>query len=433
MNNRTITPGRIIDPVKSVARKNPTLAKQWHKERNFPKTPWDFSAGSKQKAWWLCPNGHEWQAVIQSRNRGIGCPLCRGTTSQLELQIYAYLRKTFPSAELRSRKLGVECDILVPELKLAIEIDGGYWHQNKRLHDMRKNRRVKSAGYRLLRIREAGLAPINAWTMRFEKGQPSAALVARILEGISQRLRFNKKTRDLLKHNARTAHDEYLKLRNRFPGPLPGRSLGDFSRKIAAEWDRERNHPLTPKTVSFGSSHIVWWRCRPAGHSWRSTVSTRTSMRTSCPFCQNRAVGMNNSLAGKFPNIAKEWHPTKNRPKTPSDFAPRSGVRIWWRCLKDSAHPAWITDIKNRTRGSGCPSCKGKRPTAASNLLKAFPQIAEELHRQRNATLEAISLLPYSNRRVWWQCGECRFEWQTKVVNRTANQSGCPECRRKRR
>ena len=29
-------------------------------------------------AWWKCANGHEWQARINDRTDGIGCPVCNG-------------------------------------------------------------------------------------------------------------------------------------------------------------------------------------------------------------------------------------------------------------------------------------------------------------------------------------------------------------------
>src|SRR5258708_330549 len=38
----------------------------------------EVSSGSKRKAWWLCPNGHEWQAQIYTISKGHGCPSCAG-------------------------------------------------------------------------------------------------------------------------------------------------------------------------------------------------------------------------------------------------------------------------------------------------------------------------------------------------------------------
>ena len=34
---------------------------------------------------------------------------------------------------------------------------------------------------------------------------------------------------------------------------------------LAAEWDVEKNAPLTPQDVTTGSHKLIWWRC-PRGH-----------------------------------------------------------------------------------------------------------------------------------------------------------------------
>lgn len=41
----------------------------------------DFDSVAKQsnkKFWWICKEGHEWEAVMSSRSKGIGCPYCSG-------------------------------------------------------------------------------------------------------------------------------------------------------------------------------------------------------------------------------------------------------------------------------------------------------------------------------------------------------------------
>ena len=40
---------------------------------------------------------------------------------------------------------------------------------------------------------------------------------------------------------------------------------------------------LTPDMFSFGSAVKVWWKCKK-GHSWKSSICTRTKGRK-CPFC----------------------------------------------------------------------------------------------------------------------------------------------------
>lgn len=57
---------------------------------------------------------------------------------------------------------------------------------------------------------------------------------------------------------------------------------------MLAQWDIERNLPLTPKDVTYGSHQKVWWRC-PQGHSYRSKVRI-LARGTGCPVCAGRIV-----------------------------------------------------------------------------------------------------------------------------------------------
>ena len=59
---------------------NPGLAKEWHPTRNGDLNPRNVTPGSGKKVWWICRDGHEWEAAIYSRNRGSGCPSCNKPT-----------------------------------------------------------------------------------------------------------------------------------------------------------------------------------------------------------------------------------------------------------------------------------------------------------------------------------------------------------------
>ena len=63
------------------------------------------------------------------------------------------------------------------------------------------------------------------------------------------------------------------------------------------------------------------------------------------------------SLAETHPDIARQWHPTKNGTLTPHDVPPRSGKKAWWVC--DKGHDDWLTRIYTRTKKkpTGCPKC----------------------------------------------------------------------------
>ncbi|MDP6459151.1 MAG: zinc-ribbon domain-containing protein [Candidatus Bathyarchaeota archaeon] len=60
-----------------------------------------------------------------------------------------------------------------------------------------------------------------------------------------------------------------------------------------------------------------------------------------------------------FPELAEEWHPTKNGDLKPAQVTPGSGIKVWWKCSK-RGH-GWEAVTKERTRGTGCPFCNRER------------------------------------------------------------------------
>lgn len=63
---------------------NPALAAEWNHAKNGNLKPEHFTANSKKQVWWICGNGHEWQATICNRNKGRGCPYCAGRKIHVE-------------------------------------------------------------------------------------------------------------------------------------------------------------------------------------------------------------------------------------------------------------------------------------------------------------------------------------------------------------
>jgi hypothetical protein len=59
-----------------MATTHPALVAEWHPTKNGDLTPADVFAGSGRKVWWLCEEGHEWEAIGSSRTWGTGCPIC---------------------------------------------------------------------------------------------------------------------------------------------------------------------------------------------------------------------------------------------------------------------------------------------------------------------------------------------------------------------
>jgi len=53
------------------------LVKEWHPTANDNLSPRSVKIGYPKKVWWLCIEGHEWQATIRCRLKQNDCPRCQ--------------------------------------------------------------------------------------------------------------------------------------------------------------------------------------------------------------------------------------------------------------------------------------------------------------------------------------------------------------------
>ena len=169
---------------------------------------------------------------------------------------------------------------------------------------------------------------------------------------------------------------------------------------LAAEWDDEKNAPLTPQDVTPGSHKLFWCRC-PNGHSYRSAVKTRVQ-GSGCPYCAGKNVlPEETSLAAEYPSIAKEWDAAKNVPLLPTQVISGTRRKVWWRCPKGHS---WRAAVYSRTTlGTGCPVCTGRQALAGENdLATLYPDIAAQWDEEKNGALHPSNVTAGSNRRVWW-------------------------------
>jgi len=54
----------------------PSLIKEWHPTKNGNLNPRNVAIEHNTKVWWLCENGHEWEATVKDRVDGVGCFVC---------------------------------------------------------------------------------------------------------------------------------------------------------------------------------------------------------------------------------------------------------------------------------------------------------------------------------------------------------------------
>ena len=195
--------------------------------------------------------------------------------------------------------------------------------------------------------------------------------------------------------------------------------------ELLEQWD-PANLPATPQNVTYGTRDEYWWQCEK-GHRWQAPVKSRTSGR-GCPYCTTRRLQPGvNDFATRFPDIAAQWHPTKNNGLRPEQVAANSNRSVWWQC--DQGH-TWRAPVGRRVQfATGCPYCTGRKVLPGFNDLASLePQVAAQWDTERNGSLRPDQVTVGSGKRVWWRCEEGHV-WKAKVYSRTGKmRTGCPVC-----
>ena len=464
---------------------NPTLSKEWNYEKNNGLTPMDVMPNSNKKAWWKCSNGHEWQATINSRNNGIGCPYC---SRRYAVKGVNDLQTVNPTL---AKEWNYEKNIGLTPMDVRPNSDKKVWWVCNKGHEWQATIGSRNRGngcpvchseqntsfpeYAIVfYLEKYGLETIHSYKERgyeLDIYVPSKKIA---IEYDGYFWHQNKTTQDLIK-NRKCANDgiKLYRIREGLP-PLNDSSidyvvqrsqkdlsktlkfllseiteanvdvdikrdniaienLREYSEKeisilfsnpeIAKEWNYEKNGNLKPEHFAANSHKKVWWKC-PKGHEWQATIKDRNN-GNGCPYCSSKIV-LNgfNDLQTINPALAKEWNYEKNNGLTPSDVTPNSSKKAWWKCNKGHE---WQTSIADRNNGRECPYCAGKKILKGYNDLQTLnPTLASEWNFQRNNGLTPADVTPNSHKTVWWKCSE-GHEWQAIIGNRHKG-NGCPYC-----
>ena len=134
-------------------------------------------------------------------------------------------------------------------------------------------------------------------------------------------------------------------------------------------------------------------------------------------------------LSKSHPDLAKEWHPTKNGELTSKKVTAGSGKKAWWKCSKGNDHE-WQARIVDRAKANnGCPYCEGKKVSKTNSLLTRYPELAKEWHPTKNRNIKPSDIFGGGHKKYWWKCSEGDdHEWDASI-NKRAMGRGCPICR----
>ena len=294
---------------------NPQLAAEWDYENNEGLNPSMVLPRSMKKVWWKCNKGHKYQATIDNRTMGSGCPVCskEKKTSLPEKAVFFYISQFFDDAidNFKEKWLGKsEIDIYIPCLKLAIEYDGEHWHQDIE-KDKEKDRLVKQHGMTIVRFREPK-CPIldgDSFCIITERPTPNATHMNKAIDELFSFINCKYKCNIVADIDI---DRDSVKISNMYEHLTKINSLALINPQLANEWSYDKNGILTPEKVYANSGFKVWWKCKK-GHEWRAVIASRNS-GVGCPFCSGKRPWRGfNDLKTKCPEIAQDWNYEKTR------------------------------------------------------------------------------------------------------------------------
>ena len=176
-----------------------------------------------------------------------------------------------------------------------------------------------------------------------------------------------------------------------------------------------------------------WWN--PSNlHKFNWNLNTYFVTSISCPYCKNRMVDDKNSLESLYPEVSKEFHPTKNGNLKPNEIYYRSTRKIWWKCPNGKDHE-WKGEVRFRFKVdknkkihiTKCPFCIGKKVSITNCLETTHQNITKEFHPTKNGDLTPRNIYSGSHKKIWFVCNK-GHEWETRLYVRTSMGSNCPYC-----
>lgn len=274
----------------SLKEKYPELAAQWHPEKNGDLTPEDVSAGSNRKVWWICEEGHEWEATVASRVYGNGCPFCSGRRAIKEINDLATKNPELAAEWHPTMNGDLKPSDVKPNSGKIVWWMCAYGHEWK----ASVNSRSRGAGCpycagKLIIPGTIDLATVNPKLAAEWDYEKNGDLTPDMVTSSSNRKAYWK---------CENGHEWQATIANRNRGnncpycsnkkPLPGyNDLATVNPKLANECHPTWNGNLKPTDVTSGSSKKIWWRCAKCGYEWACSVYRRTQGST-CPKCRGQ-------------------------------------------------------------------------------------------------------------------------------------------------
>lgn len=136
------------------------------------------------------------------------------------------------------------------------------------------------------------------------------------------------------------------------------------------------------------------------------------------------------SIYDYLPNADDVWDFELNDPIKPSDVAPRSNKKYYWKC--DKGHPSFLcTPDKKIFRKFGCPVCSNYLVIPGINDFESnYPVLMKDWDYKENEGIDPKTLSKRSTQKVKWECHVCGYKWEGTIRTATKKSTNCPMCSR---
>ena len=278
-----------IEKANSILYMNPLLTKEWNYNKNGRLKPEHFSLNSHKKVWWVCDNGHEWQATIRDRNLGRSCPYCSGRYAVAGVND---LQTTYPSLEKEwdHAKNG----ILNPNL-ISPNSHQKVWWKCSKGHEWQAVISARTRGNncpycsgRYAIKGENDLQTINpSLAQEWNYDKNGDLIPTNVLPNSGKRVWWvcdrGHEWQAIIRERNNGTNCPYCSGRYAIKGET---DLQTINPVLAKEWNYGKNIDLTPTDVLPNSHKRVWWKCSH-GHEWQAAICDR-NRGIGCPYCSRK-------------------------------------------------------------------------------------------------------------------------------------------------
>ena len=478
---------RKATPDYNLASEFPHVAEEWHHYNSQPAS--FYMPKSNDKVWWICEHGHEWEANIDSRTKGNGCPFCGHKQASSEYNFAVnhpdlldewdydknennpsdYLPKSNIEvwwkcikghqwkAPIYRRTGGSSCPNCTNqtsrnELRILTELasvfddvrhryklDGaevdvflpeqkiGIEYDGKYWHGDKADQDLEKNRH----LDERGIKLIRVREAPLTKLSehdliiPKGSFISKKTMNLIAEFVGAESLTDYLKKEAFVAEETYLAYLDYFPSPFPEQSLAAVNPTLSAEWHPTKNSPLTPENFKPSAKPKVWWMCEH-GHEWKANIYSRNGGGHSCPVCMGFKASDENCMAKTHSHMAAIFHPTKNGEDTPQTLKAGTGKLLWWRCKHGHEWQQTGDKLKRLSSTKLCRQCR--------SLANKSPDVAAMWHPILNESINPEDVDNSSGKNRWWFClDNPEHVWSASPNNMTAKgrKSFCPHCRKK--